>query len=503
MLATPSPVRRAARTSPAWLVLVLVCLGQFMVVLDATVVNVALPSIQRGLHFAAADLQWVVNAYTLTFGGLLLLGGRAADLLGRRRLFVAGIAVFSVASLIDALAVTPGMLIAGRALQGVGGALVSPAALSIITTTFAEGEARTRALGVWSGIAAGGGAIGLLLGGILTDIASWQWVFIVNVPVGALGVLLSMRYIPESRAAVGGRRSLDAWGAVTVTGGLMLAVYAIVRTGTSGWTSPTTLALGAAAVALLAAFLVIETRHDAPLMPMRIFRIRSLAGSNLVMFLAVAGMFAMFFFATIYVQEVLGYTPLRAGFAFLPVALCIGVGAGLAQVLIRVLGVRGVALLGLGLAAIGLLSLDRTTLDGSYLTQLLPGLLTIAVGMGLVFVPMTLMATTRVADEDSGLASGLLNTAQQVGGALGLAMLSTIATSHAAGAVAALHRAPTRVDLASAQLDGFHIAYVAAAVMMALAVGLLAVMVRRSDVSDIAGGSPGLAATAADEEVAA
>ena len=487
---SPSPVRAARVTAP-WVVLVLVCAAQFMVVLDATIVNVALPSIRRGLNFSEGDLQWVVNSYTLVFGGFLLLGGRAADLFGRKRLFLTGIALFSVASVINALATSPGMLIAGRGLQGLGGALVSPAALSIITTTFAEGRERTRALGVWSGIAAGGGAVGLLLGGILTDVASWQWVFIVNVPIGALALLLSLRFVPESRVE-SGHRGVDVGGAVLVTGGLMVAVYAIVEATSSGWTSGRTLGLGALAVTMLVAFLVVETRVAAPLMPLRLFRIRSLAGSNAAMFLAVAGLFAMFFFCTIYVQDVLGYSPIRAGFAFLPVALSIGVGAGLAQVAIRFLGIRGVALLGMGMGAVGLLSLVRISTDGSYLTQLLPGLLVLAIGMGLLFVPITLMATTNIDASDAGLASGLLNTAQQVGGALGLAVLSTVATSRTTGIIGALSHAPSAGDLSGAEVDGFRLAFLVGAVMMGLAAAVLGLVVRGRHIANATAGAPAL-----------
>ena len=293
--------RPATRGTNRWIVLVLVCLAQFMVVLDATVVNVALPSIRNGLHFSAGDLQWVVNAYALFFGGFLLLGGRAADLLGRQRLFLAGIAVFTVASLLDGLSTSSGMLIAGRALQGLGGALVSPAALSIITTSFSDGAERTRALGIWSAIAAGGGAFGLLLGGILTDAASWRWVFFVNVPVGVAALVLSLRLVPNSRAE-GVRGGVDVAGAVTVTGGLMVLVYAIVKAQSSGWFAPETLLLGAVAAGLLAAFVAIERRFEPPLIRLGIFRKRALAGSDAAMLLAAGGLFAMFFFASLYVQ---------------------------------------------------------------------------------------------------------------------------------------------------------------------------------------------------------
>ncbi|MFZ1995201.1 MAG: MFS transporter, partial [Solirubrobacteraceae bacterium] len=299
---TATVVKSAPRAAPSkWLVLVIACLAQFMVVLDATVVNIALPSVQRGLHFSPANLQWVVNGYTLVFGGFLLLGGRAADLIGRKRLFVAGVLLFSVASLINGVAQSSGMLIAGRALQGLGGALVSPAALAIITTTFTDSGERTKALGVWSAIAASGAAVGLLMGGVLTDIASWRWVFFVNVPVGVITIALALRYIAESRIEVE-NRSFDLGGAVSVTGGLVVLVYAIVKAQSYGWGSIKTIGLLAAAVVLLAIFMAIEARSKAPLMRLSIFRIRALAVGDLVLLLVASGMFGMFFFASLYVQ---------------------------------------------------------------------------------------------------------------------------------------------------------------------------------------------------------
>ncbi|MGH7750103.1 MAG: MFS transporter, partial [Candidatus Dormibacteria bacterium] len=355
--------------------------------------------------------------------------------------------------------------------------MVSPAALSIITTSFPEGSERTRALGVWSAIAAGGGAFGLILGGILTDVASWQWVFFVNVPIGIAAFVLSMRLVPESRAE-GVRGGVDVAGAVTVTGGLMLLVYAIVEAQSAGWLALRTLGLGAVALGLLAAFLVIELRFEPPLIRLGIFRNRSLAGANTAMLLAAGGLFAMFFFASLYVQGILGYSPLRAGFAFLPVTAGIMAGAGAAQGLIRRAGVRAVALTGMVVATAGLLLLTRLTAGGSYLADLLPGLLVMAVGMGLVFVPITLLATSNVEEADAGLASGLLNTAQQVGGALGLAVLSTLATQHTTGALSALHHAPSVAEQASALVSGFHVAFVAAALLMGAAAVLLATMVR-------------------------
>src|SRR3954453_23739640 len=398
-----------------WATLVVVCLAQFMVILDATIVNVALPSIQRGLHFSNADLQWVINSYTLMFGGFLLLGGRAADFFGRRRLFLAGVAGFSIASLINGLATSSGMLIAGRGLQGLGGALVSPAALSIITTTFAEGPDRNKALGVWSAIAAGGAAVGLVMGGVLTDVLSWQWCFFVNVPVGIFAILAALRYVPNTLAEHR-PSSIDIAGALAVTSGLVLLVYAIVKAQQWGFGSPRTLGLAAVAAALFTAFIFIERRSKAPLVRLGIFRKRTLTGANTVMTLVAAGMFSMFFFVTLYLQDILGYSPLKAGLSVVPVTVGIMFGAGVAQQGIKRVGARIQTVIGIATASIGMFLLTGLPAHGSYVSDLLPGLLFIAFGMGMTFVPITLMATTGVHGDDQGLASGLLNTAQQVGG---------------------------------------------------------------------------------------
>jgi len=467
-----------------WLVLVIVGLAQFMVILDATIVNVALPSIQRSLHFSASSLQWVVNGYTLTFGGFLMLGGRAADLVGRRRLFLIGIALFTGASLLNGFAGSAGVLVAGRALQGLGGALVSPAALSVLTTTFAEGRERTAALGVWSAVAVGGGAVGLLLGGILTSAFSWPWVFFVNVPVGVIAMLLTVRFVPESRAQ-GVTGGVDVAGAVSITAGLVVLVYAIVNAQSAGWLSLTTVGLAAIAAALLGAFVVLQLRLRHPLIRLGIFRMRSLAGSNLAMLFVAAGMFAMFYFASIYVQEVLGYSPLSAGLAFLPVTAGIVAGAGLSQQLIRRVGVRAVGITGMSIAAVGLLLLSRIPVAGVYLTDLLPGLMIMAVGMGLTFVPITLIATTNVEAGDAGLASGLINTSQQLGGALGLAVLSTFAANTTANTISKLGHAPTVAQASSALVSGFHIAFLIGAFLMLGGAALVGAMVRRRDVAKI------------------
>ncbi len=479
-----------------WLVLVIVGLAQFMVILDATIVNVALPSIQRSLHFSVDSLQWIVNAYTLAFGGFLMLGGRAADLIGRRRLFLLGIVLFTGASLMNGLAGSAGILVAGRALQGLGGALVSPAALSVLTTTFAEGKERTTALGVWSAVAVGGGAIGLLLGGVLTSAFSWQWVFFVNVPVGVVAILLALRFVPESRVE-NARGGVDVAGAATVTGGLVLLVYALVNAQTAGWVSVTTLGLSAIAVALLAAFVMLELRLRHPLVRLGIFRMRSITGANLAMLLVAAGMFALFYFASIYVQEVLGYSALRAGLAFLPVTGGIIVGAGLSQQLIRRVGVRRVGFAGMAIAATGLIILSRIPVHGTYLGDLLPGLMVMAIGMGLTFVPITLIATTNVEEHDAGLASGLLNTSQQLGGAIGLAVLSTLAANTTTNTLAGLGHVPSLADSVSALVSGFHVAFLVGAFLMLGGAVILAVTVRRRDVSRIDEEVPAASALAA------
>jgi len=473
----------ARRVNP-WLVLVIVGLAQFMVILDATIVNVALPSIQHGLNFSPSSLQWIVNAYTLAFGGFLMLGGRAADLIGRRRLFVLGIVLFSAASLMNGLAGSAGVLVAGRAIQGLGGALVSPAALAVLTTTFAEGRERTTALGVWSAVAVGGGAIGLLLGGVLTSLLSWQWIFFVNVPVGVIAILLALRFVPESRVE-NARGGVDVAGAVSITAGLVVLVYALVNAQTAGWISFTTFGLGAIAAALLAGFFMIESRLRHPLIRLGIFRMRSITGSNLAMLLVAAGMFALFYFASIYVQEVLGYSALRAGLAFLPVTGGIIVGAGLSQQLIRRVGVRAVGLVGMTIAATGLILLSRIPVAGTYLGDLLPGLMIMAIGMGLTFVPITLIATTNVEAHDAGLASGLLNTSQQLGGAIGLAVLSTLAANTTSNTLAALGQAPSAAARVSALVSGFHVAFLVGAFLMLGGAAIMAATVRRGDVTRI------------------
>jgi EmrB/QacA subfamily drug resistance transporter len=469
-----------ARVNP-WLVLVLVCLAQFMVILDATIVNVALPTIQQDLDMTDTNLQWVVNAYTLLFGGFLLLGGRAGDLAGRKKIFLIGLVLFTSASLLCAVATGSTWLIMSRGLQGLGAALVSPAALSIVTATFKEGAERAKALGVWSAIAVGGGAVGLLLGGILVEYLSWPWIFVINVPVGAATLLLSMRFVPESKDEHA-HRSFDVAGAVTVTAGLIFLVYGIVRSAELGWGSGQVLGFIALAAVLLVAFVVIEYRSSEPLVRLSIFTVRTVRAANVSMLVVACGLFAMFFFNTLYVQRVLGYSALQAGLAFLPFTAGIIIGAAASQKLIARLGAREVPIIGLVIAVVGMLFFLRLDTTSSYLPDMLPGIMLASIGMGLTFVPVTLIATSGIPTDDAGLASGLYNTSQQVGGALGLAILSTFAVSKTEDKLSGLGRKPGPADQAQALVDGFHVAYIGSAILIAVALVLLAVLLRRSDV---------------------
>jgi EmrB/QacA subfamily drug resistance transporter len=411
------------------LALLLLAMTQFVIVIDASIVNVALPSIGAHLHFARADLSWVVNAYTLTFGGFLLLGGRMADLLGRRRMFMLGLVLFSLASFGGGIAQSEAWLIAARAIQGLGAALVSPAALSIITTTFAEGAERNRALGIWGAVAGAGGAAGVLLGGILTSGLSWRWVLFVNVPIGIAAALLAPRTLVESRAE-DGTKTFDLPGAVTVTAGLALLVYAVVDAVNSGWGSTTTLLRLAGAAVLLVAFLVIELRQRYPLMPFSIFRLRTLRGANIVGLLIGMSLFSMFFFISLYLQNVLRDSPIQAGISYLPLAVGIIVSAGVASQLVTRLGFKAPLIAGLLLIAGGLLWFSQVPAPGgSFAADVLGPSLLAAVGLGFAFVPVTIAAMSGTEPHEAGLASGLINTSQQVGGALGLAILATIANS--------------------------------------------------------------------------
>jgi len=410
------------------LALLLLAMTQFVVVIDASIVNVALPSIGHALSFSESNLSWVVNAYTLTFGGFLLLGGRLADLAGRRRMFIIGLIVFSLASLLGGLAQSEAWLITARAVQGLGAAIVSPAALSIITTTFSEGAERNRALGVWGAVAGAGGAAGVLLGGILTSGLSWRWVLFVNVPIGLVCAMLAPRILREARAAVA-ERSFDVAGALTVTGGLALLVYALVDAVNVGWGATQTIVELAAAGALLVAFVVIELRQRAPLMPLSIFRLRTLRGANIVGLLIGMSLFSMFFFISLYMQQVLHYSPLKTGLSYLPLSGGIILAAGAASAATSRVGFKPVLLTGLLLVAGGLYWFSKVPVDGSFVADVLGPSLLAALGLGCSFVSVTIAAVAGTKPHEAGLASGLINTSQQIGGALGLAILATVANS--------------------------------------------------------------------------
>ena len=454
--------------SNKWLALALLAAAQFVVILDASIVNVALPSIGADLNFSQENLSWVVNAYVLVFGGFLLLGGRMADLLGRRRLFMVGLVVFALASLAGGLSQTEGQLIAARAVQGLGGALLSPAALSLVTVLFAEGAERNKAMGVWGAVAGSGGAVGVLLGGMLTEWAGWEWVLFVNVPVGIAAAMLAPRLLPESRNE--GARHFDFAGAISVTAGLSLLVYALVDANDAGWGSAQTIGLGALALGLIAAFYVIERRSKAPLMPFPgIFRIRTITGINVSAVLIAAALFSMFFFISLYMQQVLGFSALDAGLAYLPLAVGIIITAGASAGLVTRFGFKPVLVTGLIVTAAGLLWFTQVDANGSYVSDLLGPMLLAAVGLGLAFVSMTVAAVSGVEAHEAGLASGLINTSQQIGGALGLAILATVANSRTDDAFA------TGASQASALTEGFQAAFAVGA-GFAIAGALLAMV---------------------------
>ncbi len=437
--------------------LLLSCLAQFMVILDVSVVNVALPAIRGALRFSEQDLQWVVNAYTVTFAGFLLLGGRAADLLGRRRVFVAGLGLFAFASLAGGLAQSQTTLIVARAVQGLGGAVIAPASLSILTTTFEEGAARNRAVGIWGAMGGVGGAAGVLLGGVLTDLLGWRWILFINVPIGIAALLLAERYIAEGRNP-GATRNFDLAGAVTATLGLSLLVFGIVRTDVTGWGAAGTIALMAGGVALLLIFVVIEGKlAKSPLMPLRIYRSRTLSAANSVMLLIGGAMFAMWFFVSLYLQQVLGFTPIQAGLAFLPMTLCIILFSTLASRGVQRFGAKALLVAGTVAQTAGLLLFTGVDPHGSYLADVLAPSLLVASGLGLAFVPVTISAVAGVARQEAGLASGLVNTSRLVGGALGLAILAAIATSRTNNDIR------HGIGIHAALTSGFQIAFLVAA----------------------------------------
>src|SRR4051795_8463249 len=463
-MSTPAAIARSTSRVNEGAVLAVVAVAQFMVILDATIVNVALPTIKTDVGFSEQSLSWVLNAYTLMFGGFLLLGGRAADRLGRRRLLMAGIAVFSGASLLCGLSQSEGTLLVARGLQGLGGAMVSPAALSIILTTFAEGPPRNRALAVWGAIAGVGGAIGLLAGGVIVELLSWRWVFFVNVPIGAVVLALAPRFVPESRAESASAGGYDIEGALAATLGTITLVFTLIKADSWGWTTGRTLVGFAVAAALLIGFVFIERRHRDPLVPLRIFSNRSLAASDATFLLVAAALFGVFFFVTLYLQQVMGYSALKTGVAYLPLSLTLIGASALASRLVDRFTPKPVLVTGLLVTTVGFVLLTRVTGHGDYASHVLPAMLVLGPGLGLSFVPVTIAATNGVASGDSGLASGLLNTTQQVGGSLGLAILSSVSTSRV---TSALHGGSA---LPAALTHGFKGAFTVAAVLCAIGV---------------------------------
>jgi EmrB/QacA subfamily drug resistance transporter len=452
-----------------WIALALLCVAQFMVVLDASIVNVALPSIGTALDFSQDNLSWVVNAYVLTFGGFLLLGGRMADLLGRRRVFMGGLVLFALASLAGGLATNDSQLIAARAVQGLGAAILSPAALSIVTTTFRDGAERNKALGVWGAVAGSGGAAGVLLGGVLTQYLGWEWVLWVNVPIGIAAAAIAPTLLAESRSE-SQSRTFDVAGAVSITAALSLLVYAVVDANSAGWGSTQTIGLLGVSALLFAAFVAIERRSSSPVVPFRIFRIQTVTGANVVGLLIGASLFSMFFYISLYMQQVLGYSAIKTGLSYLPLALMIIVAAGVASQLTTKIGFKPVLAAGMVFIAAGLLWFSQVSPDGGYLSDILGPSILAAIGLGLAFVTSTIAAVSGVADHEAGLASGLINTTQQVGGALGLAVLSAIAIS------------VTGSSLSPAALtDGFQSAFLAGAGIAVLGLIATLTLIRTSD----------------------
>jgi EmrB/QacA subfamily drug resistance transporter len=457
-----------------WIALGVIVAAQFMVVLDIAIVNVALPSIKTDLHFTEENLQWVITAYSILFGGFLLLGGRMADLLGRRRLFIGGLALFTLASLLSGLAWSEGSLIAFRALQGLGGALLSPAALSILTTTFREGRERNLALGVWGAVSGSGGAAGVLLGGVLTTSLNWSWIFFINVPVGLAVMAVSPWLLRESRAELE-HRYFDVAGAVSVTSGLMLLVYAMTRATQHGWGSASTIALLGASVALVVAFVVIELRSRAPLLPMRIFRLRTLTGANASGLMLGGAVFSQFFLLTLYMQQVLHYSALKTGVAYIGLTVTIIATSGLAQALSTRFGVRRVIPVGLVLSTAALVLFSTLPVHGHYFWDLFPAFLLSGFGLALAFVPVSIAALQGVEQADAGIASGLINTSQQVGGAIGLAIAATIATTFTSRYVDA-HAGVSRLS-GPALTHGFQIAFYVLAGIAAVGAVLAIVLI--------------------------
>ncbi len=456
-----------------WLALALLSVVQFMVVLDIAIVNVALPSIQVDLGFSQENLQWVISAYALFFGGFLLLGGRSADLLGRRRIFLGGLVVFTLSSLFAGLAWSEASLITARAFQGLGAAIITPAALSILSTTFHEGRERNIALGVWGAVGGFGAAAGVLMGGILTDALSWEWIFFVNVPVGVLAIVLAPILLDESRDS--SVKTFDLPGAALVTAGLSSLVYAITQAGQEGWLAGRTIGFAVASLVLLAGFVGWELKHPEPLMRFGLLRTKTVAGANVAGFIMGTAMFSMFLMLTLYMQQVLGYSAMETGVAYLAVAGTAIIWSGVAAQLVTRIGVKPVLVAGMTFLTAGLIFFTQVSVGGSYVTDLLPGFLLIGVGIGFSFVPITIAALAGVEPAEAGLASGLINTSQQIGGALGIAALSTIATSRTEDAVSAGTGVP------SALVDGFTNAFVAGAIIAGIGIVAALTLIRRDE----------------------
>jgi EmrB/QacA subfamily drug resistance transporter len=477
MARTDAPVKQTNH----WIILVLVALAQFMVVLDVSIVNVALPAIQRAFHMTQTDLQWIVTAYTLTFGGFLLLGGRAADLYGRRKVFLTGVVAFTLASLGAGLSQSGTMIIIFRAIQGMAGAFMSPAALSIVLVTYREGHERNVALSVWGAVASGGAAVGVLLGGILTQYLTWRWNFFVNVPVGIGVVITSLRILPvhESEAE---HNDLDLPGAILATGGLMTLVYGLVKAPQWGWTDTGTLTFFAIAVVALVLFVVNEARAKNPLMPLHLFKIRNLSGADSLMLFMTAGMFSIFFFTTLYLQEILGYTPVKTGLSFLVVPFAIAIAATNVPRLVKRVGYKPILMIAPLIVSSGLFWLSHIPVDGTFWGNVAPGLILLGLGMGATFISVTIAATSGVQGHESGVASGILNTSQQIGGAIGLAVLTGIATSAAKDYLTglSLRGAPTHQQIAAATVHGFHDGYLIASTF-GIAAALIATFVLKQE----------------------
>jgi EmrB/QacA subfamily drug resistance transporter len=466
-----------------WKALAVLGVAYLMVVLDISIVNVALPSIEKDLHFAPEDLQWVVSAYSLTFGGFLLLGGRVGDLLGRRWLFMVGLGAFALASLACGLATSSGMLIAFRAVQGLGGAILSPSVFSIVTVTFREGSERNKALGILGAIAGSGAAIGVLAGGILTEYAGWEWIFFVNVPIGIGTLFLVPLFVRESRAS-DLVRHFDIQGAVTVTSSLVLLVYGLTQTTNVGWGSARTILVLLASAVLMAAFIVIERRSRSPLVPLSFFRQRTPTGANIIGLGLGTMVFGMFFLLSLYMQQILGFSALKTGLGYLAVALTAVVASGIAQALVTRMSVKPVLMVGLGLLGAGLIYFTQVSVDGSYVSDLLPGFILVGIGLGFSFVPVSIAALAGATDKDAGLASGLINTSQQIGGALGLAILTTVATTHTETLLKEGESAP------QAFTSGYSLAFWAGAGFAAISVLATVFALKREDLAVQPGAEP-------------